>query len=67
MFCKIAFVLYEFESNEIFLKHLIKGIYDVCIITIDDDFDDLEQTTDSEEIIETIIKVLSCICKKNEG
>lgn len=67
MFCKIAFVLYEFESNEIFLKHLIKGIYEVCIITIDDDFDDLEQTTDSEEIIETIIKVLSCICKKNEG
>lgn len=66
MFCSIAFVLYDFESNEILLKHLIKGIYDIGVLSIDDEFDDLDHTIISEEINETIKKVLSCI-EKNDG
>lgn len=67
MFYNIAFVLYDFESKEILLKHLIKGIYDVVSISIDDEFDDFEQNSNSQETIETILEVLSCIGKKKKG
>lgn len=65
MFCSIASVLYEYESNDILLKYIINEIKNVAEGNDKDDIFDSTQGISEEEVFNAVMRSLACVTKNN--